>query len=617
MDAGYAGRSVQRGRWAATLMATPLMVTVVMVAAMIAAPSARAQQIAAPTEASRQLRSLFDRQWEYVQQTFPEWGTFRGDNRFGDRLTDVSAVARAAQDATTKRWLDEARRIERSPLSDTERVSLDLFISDHERRIALMPFAGYRSLSIGSNDGVQSALAGLLAVTPMNDRAQAEQLGRRLADVPKRMDDEIARLREGLRLGWVPPREVLDRALQQIDKQLAPALEDGPFYTPFKRLPASMPAAERSELQAGGRASVERDVLPAMRRLRTFIAEEYRPKAVANGALSSYPDGARVYELLVRNQTTTALSAREIHDIGLRELARIRAEMDAVMREVKFDGGFAKFIEFLNTDPRFAYTSADALMAHYRDIGKRLDAELPKLFAELPRAAWGVKAMPPHMDADRAEYYQRPAQDGSRAGFFFANALAWPRKRTWDAETLVAHEAVPGHHLQVARAIELRDLPEFRRNAFYTAYIEGWALYAEALGFELGLYTDPYNRFGHLQWQAFRAARLTVDTGIHAFGWSRERAIEFMVERTGVPPNFVVSEVDRYTSTPGQALAYMIGKLKLDELRARASQKLGAKFDLRRFHNMLLDQGALPLDVLERLADEWIAAQAARPGDAK
>ena len=216
------------------------------------------------------------------------------------------------------------------------------------------------------------------------------------------------------------------------------------------------------------------------------------------------------------------------------------------------------------------------------------------------------------MAADRAEYYERPATDGARAGFFVANARGYARKRTWEAETLVAHEAVPGHHLQTARAIELRNLPEFRRNAFVTAYGEGWALYAETLGFELGLYTDPHNRFGHLQWQAFRAARLVVDTGLHAFGWSRQRAIDFMVERTGVGRDFVTSEVDRYLSNPGQALAYMIGKLKFDELRDRAKTKLGVRFDIRRFHNMLLDQGALPLDVLERLADEWIAAEAAR-----
>lgn len=559
------------------------------------------------------LHTLFERQWEYVRQTFPEWGTFRGDHRLGDRLTDVSPAARAAQDATTKRWLDEARAIERGKLVPTDRVSLDLFITNHERSIALMPFAGYRSLSIGSNDGLQSDLAQLLSVTPMDSRAQAEQLLARLAAVPRRMDDEITHLREGLALGWVPPREVLDRALVQIDKQLTPALEDGPFFEPFKRLPAVVPEAERRALQAAGRAAVERDVLPAMRKLRAFIADEYRPKAAADGAMSSYPEGVRVYELLVREQTTTALAAREIHDIGLAELARLRGEMEAVMREVKFEGDFNKFAAFLDQDPRFRYASADALMAHYRDIGKRLDAELPRLFAELPRAAWGVRPMPPHMGTDRAEYYQQPAQDGTRAGVFFANALGFAHKRTWEAETLTAHEAVPGHHLQIARALELRGLPEFRRNGFFTAYIEGWALYAETLGFELGLYSDPYNRFGHLQWQAFRAARLVVDTGLHAFGWSRQRAIDYMVERTGVAREFVVSEVDRYLSNPGQALAYMIGKLKFDELRARARAKLGNKFDLRRFHNMLLDQGALPLDVLDRLADEWIAAEAARP----
>lgn len=558
---------------------------------------------------TRKLQSLFERHWAYVGKTFPEWATFRGDHRYGDRLADNSRAARDVRDADTRRWLAEARRIARGKLSPTDRVSLDLFIDNQERALEFVAFPGYRSMLIQSNDGLQSGLAQLLAVTPMQNATQARQLLKRLAAVPRRMDDDIAQLREGLRLGWVPPREVLDRALEQIDQQLAPALEDGPFYKPFNQLPASMPAAERTELQAAGRSAVERDVLPALRKLRAFIADEYRAKAAANGALSTYPDGKRVYELLVRNQTTTKLSAREIHDTGLRELTRIRGEMDAVMREVKFDGDFAQFIAFLDTDARFRYANAAALLTHYRDIGKRLDAEMPRLFAELPRAAWGVKAMPSHMDADRAEYYENAAQDGSRPGFFFANAKGWQRKRTWEAETLVAHEAVPGHHLQGARALELGKLPEFRRHAFYTAYGEGWALYAETLGFDAGLYTDPYSRFGHLQWQAFRAARLVVDTGIHAFGWSRERAIDFMVERTGVDRVFVTSEVDRYTSDPGQALAYMIGKLKFDELRDRAKKKLGAKFDLRHFHNMLLDQGALPLGVLEKVADEWIAAQ--------
>jgi uncharacterized protein (DUF885 family) len=578
---------------------------------MIATMAAATQAAPSATE-TRKLHGLFERHWAYVGKTFPEWGTFRGDHRYGDRLTDNSRAARDARDADTRRWLAEARRIARARLSATDRVSLDLFIDNQQRAIEFMAFPGYRSMLMNANDGLQSNLAQLLSVTPMQNTAQARQLLKRLAAMPRRMDDDIAQLREGLRLGWVPPREVLDRALEQIDKQLAPAIEDGPFYKPFTQLPASMPATGRAELQAAGRAAVERDVLPALRKLRAFVADEYRAKAVANGALSGYPDGKRAYELLVRDQTTTKLSAREIHDTGLRELTRIRGEMEAVMREVKFEGGFAQFIAFLDTDARFKYANAEALLTHYRDIGKRLDAEMPRLFAELPRAAWGVKAMPAHMGADRAEYYESAAQDGSRPGFFFANALGWQRKRTWEAETLVAHEAVPGHHLQGARALELGQLPEFRRHAFYTAYGEGWALYAETLGFDAGLYTDPYSRFGHLQWQAFRAARLVVDTGIHAFGWSRQRAIDFMVERTGVEREFVTSEVDRYTSDPGQALAYMIGKLKIDQLRDRAKIKLGARFDIRRFHNVLLDQGALPLDVLESVVDGWIATQTTR-----
>ena len=307
------------------------------------------------------------------------------------------------------------------------------------------------------------------------------------------------------------------------------------------------------------------------------------------------------------------MSAREIHAIGQRELLRIRAEMEAVMetlkREGKFNGDFAAFVAWLNSDPRFFHTSPEALLAGYRDIAKRLDAEMPKLFAELPRAPYGVQAMPAHL-GDRAEYYNGPALDGSRAGNFFANTFAWRTRPIWAMETLVAHEAVPGHHLQVARATELRSLPNFRRSGFgYTAFSEGWALYAETLGFDLGLYTEPTSHFGHLQWQAFRAARLVVDTGMHALGWSRQQSIDFMAERTGVNRNFVSAEVDRYTSQPGQALAYMIGKLKFDELRDRARAKLGARFDIRRFHNAALDQGSLPLSLLEQVVDAWIETE--------
>jgi uncharacterized protein (DUF885 family) len=370
-----------------------------------------------------------------------------------------------------------------------------------------------------------------------------------------------------------------------------------------------MDAATRSALQARAQQAVATQVVPALQKLRAFVADEYLPRASASGAMKDYADGARVYEMLVRQNTTTTLSAAEIHAIGQRELARLRAEMEAVQREVKFEGTFAQFVHHLNTDPRFYAKTADELLTGYREIAKRLDAEMPRLFAELPRAPYGVVAMPAHL-GDRAEYYQGPALDGSRAGFFFANVTALNGRPKWAMETLVAHEAAPGHHTQIARATELAGLPNFRRSGFgYTAYSEGWALYAETLGFDLGLYTDPYSRYGHLQWQAFRAARLVVDTGIHALGWNRQQAIAFMAERTGVNQAFVESEVDRYISQPGQALAYMIGKLKIDELRDKARARLGDKFDIRRFHNAVLDQGAVPLSVLEQLVDGWIASQ--------
>lgn len=311
----------------------------------------------------------------------------------------------------------------------------------------------------------------------------------------------------------------------------------------------------------------------------------------------------------MRQHTTTELTPQQIHAIGQGQLRRLRGEMEAAMRDSGFSGSFAAFVSYLNSDPKFFHASPEALLAGYRDIGKRIEPELPKLFAELPRMPWGVRPIPAHLGVGAPEYYEPPSLDGKRPGWFYANVLAWRTRPIWAMETLVAHEAVPGHHLQSARASELAALPAFRRAGGYTVYSEGWALYAETLGSQLGLYGDPHSRFGHLQWQAFRAARLVVDTGLHALGWTREQAIDFMVERTGVERDFVASEVDRYYSNPGQALAYMIGQLKIAELRDRAQARLGPSFDIRSFHNALLDQGAVPLPVLERIVDEWIAAR--------
>jgi uncharacterized protein (DUF885 family) len=569
-------------------------------------------QAAEPGEDTRRLHRLFDTQWEAQARRAPESATFRGDHRYNDRLSDVSAEAQAAQDAQAREWLAEAQAIRRDRLGATDRVSLDLFTDARRREVALQAFPGYRSLRLGALSGVQTQLAQLLQVVPMNSAAQARQLLARLAAYPRHMDQQIDSLRRGMALGYVGSRDVLDRVVAQLDAQLAPAIEAGPFWGPFQRLDAGIPAEERARLQAAGREAIATQVIPTLQKLRRFVVDDYRPRAPANGALSGYPEGAKLYDEVVRQQTTTRLSAAEVHAIGLRELKRLRAEMDAVRSEAGFEGDFDAFVKHLNTDPKFFHKSEQELLAGYRAIAKRIDAELPRLFTELPRTPYGVRSMPAHLGPDRAAYYDRPARDGTRAGYFNANTLGWARRPTWGMATLVAHETVPGHHLQIARNIELGNLPEFRRGgtAGYTAFVEGWATYAETLGLEIGLYDDPASRFGHLQGQAFRAARLVVDTGIHALGWSRRQAIDFMAAQTGVDRAYVTSEVDRYTSQPGQALAYMIGKLKIDELRDRARARLGERFDLRSFHNAVIDHGAVPLDVLDTLIEEWMAGQA-------
>ncbi|MBX3638195.1 MAG: DUF885 domain-containing protein [Rubrivivax sp.] len=581
-----------------------------LLAAMVGLAGLAGPAAAADDTAAKALHALFDRHWQWSAETFPEFATYRGDHRYGDRLSDVSPEAIAERDRRTAQFLAEARAIPADGLSATDRVSREMFMLSQQRFLEIAAFPAARGMSLRALGGPQTQLAELLQVSPVGNVQQVNQLLARLAAYPRRMDQEIALLRASAAAGWVPARDVLQRVLVQLDAQLADDPEKTPFWTPFRRLGSAIAADERTALQRAGREAIAAQVQPALRRLRALVADELLPRAPQDGSLTRYPGGDRWYALQVRLNTTTELTPQQIHDIGQRELARLRGEMEAVMRELKFEGGFDRFVQHLNTDPRFFHSSPQALLAGYREIAKRLDAEMPRLFAELPRAPYGVAEMPAHMGPNRAEYYNGPALDGSRAGFFFANTLAFRQRPIWGMETLVAHEAVPGHHLQIARATELRGLPNFRRSGFgYTAFSEGWALYAETLGFELGLYTDPYSRFGHLQWQAFRAARLVADTGIHALGWSRQQAVDFMVERTGVQREFVEGEIDRYTSQPGQALAYMIGKLKFDELRDRARAALGPRFDIRRFHNAVLDNGALPLSVLERVVDEWVAAQ--------
>jgi uncharacterized protein (DUF885 family) len=574
-------------------------------AAIAPASSTPAPPFDAPT--SQRLHAVFDDHWEALMRRYPEWATSVGDHRYGDRLYDASPDAEARDFDLARARLARAEAIAPEGLSSVDRVSREVLIHGLGSWLRQQPFVGFRSMSLGALGGFQSEFAELLADTPVETAAQVEQLFARIAAYPRRVEQELVKLRVGQALGWVPPKSVLDRVLVQLDAELAPAPEAGPFFVPFGKLGSEIPAADREAYRARAREAIATRVLPPLRRLRAFVADEYRPAAPPDGSLRNYPGGAAVYAERVQSATTTALTPAQIHAIGLRELARLRGEMEAAQRELGIPGDFAAFVARMNSDPKYVHADAESLLAGYRAIAKRIDPELPKLFAELPRAPYGVRPMAAHMSVDRAEYYDRPALDGSTPGWFNANANAYKTRPTWGMETLVAHEAVPGHHLQIARAGELGSLPRFRRGDGYNAYAEGWALYAETLGFQLGLYRDPASRYGHLQAQAHRAARLVVDTGLHADGWSRQQAIDFLVERAGTAPGYAASEVDRYLSWPGQALGYMIGQLKIIELRDRARAALGERFDIRRFHMVVLDQGSVPLTVLENAVDSWIA----------
>lgn len=597
--------------WALALAALAGCATAPPAAVPAVQPNTPAASAPARSAAATALHALFDASWDASMQRYPEWATYVGDNRWGDRLYDASPENEAAGYADLRQRLAAAQAIPRDALDAKDRISLDLFMHGQQEWLGMEPFAGYRHMSMGALDGFHTDLADLMKSSPVQTRAQAEQALARLAAWPRRVDQELLQLRQGLALGWVPPRPVIARVLAALDRQTATTGEQSPWFEPFTRLGSEIPADQQAALRQRALQAIDTQVLPAQRRLRDFVASDYAAAAPEAGNLGRYPGGAAVYAALVRSQTTTTLSPAQIHAIGLAQVARLRGEIDQVMKDMAWRGDFVSFVAHLNTDPKYFHTSPEALLAGYRDIGKRIDAELPKLFAELPRAPWGVRAMPAHVGPDAAENYHGPALDGSRPGWFNANAVGYKTRPIWGMETLTAHEAVPGHHLQSARAIELGELPRFRRSSWYVAYGEGWALYAETLGFEMGLYKDPASRFGHLQMQMLRATRLVVDTGLHDLNWPRQQAIDYMVAQTGLDNGFVSSEVDRYTSWPGQALGYMIGQLKIIELRDRARAALGDRFDIRRFHMVLLDQGAVPLTVLERQVDDWIAGAAA------
>jgi uncharacterized protein (DUF885 family) len=599
-------------------MMTARFRTVAAALFLAALTSAGAVSAAASAPApNKALHAFFDREFRLGLEESPEQGTLLGVPGYDGRVTDLSPPAIARRKAHVKAAIAELERFDPGKLSTQDRISRDVMLTSLREHAQENAFYGDLPFAAGGADswmvaspmfGVQSFYAYLARATPFRNARDYENYLKRLDALPAGIAQLIARMRVGMRTGWMPPREAMVRTPGMLDAFAGSDVTVSPLWRPFASFPPDVPADRGTQLAEAGRRALEQKVNPAFAQFKSFLQDEYLPASRNELGASSLPAGPAYYALRVREQTTTTLTPQEIHDIGKREVARIRGEMDKVIASTQFKGTFPEFLEFIRTDPQFFFKTPEARLAAYRDIGKRADAELPKLFAVLPRVPYGVRAMEA-FEGDNADHYSPPPLDGSRAGFFEANVNNLGKRPSHEMESTLLHEAVPGHHLQNARAIELEGLPLFRRSGWYVAYGEGWALYAESLGYEIGMYKDPYSRFGALSAEMLRACRLVIDTGIHAFGWTREQSIRYLAENSGVHPDFAAAEVDRYIVLPGQALGYKIGELKIKALRAKAREALGEKFDLRRFHNALLDDGPLPLTVLEARIDEWIAMQ--------
>jgi prolyl oligopeptidase len=560
--------------------------------------------------AARRLRALFESDWEETLREAPTFASHLGDPRYNDRWPDVSPEAIARRQTRRRERLRELRAIPVDELSTADRLDHRLFGRQLEVDIAGEPFQAHL-MPLDMRGGIQdeSSLADSLS---FDDVKAYDDWLRRIETFPVYLQQTIALLRAGIAAKIVQPQVVMRRVPAQIRRQIVDDPTASLFYKPFLSFPPTVPEGDRQRLTAAAQAAIRDRVVPAFREFLTFFEREYLPNCFDGIGAWRLPRGDDYYAYRAQSFTTTRLTPREIHDIGKQEVARLRAAMEEILREVKFTGDLQEFFAHLRQAPEFYYEQPDDLLTAYQAFCKRVDPQLPKLFKTLPRIPYGVEPIPEHMAPDTtAAYYRPPAADGSRAGTYFVNLYQPKSRPKYEIAALSLHEAVPGHHLQLALSTELVDVPNFRRFSDFTVYIEGWALYAESLGHELGVYDDPYVRLGALTYEMWRAVRLVVDTGIHSLKWSRDEAINYFRDNAAKSELDIVNEIDRYIGWPGQALAYKIGELKLQELRRRAKTELGDRFDLRAFHDVILSSGSVPLDVLEEQVTAWIASEAA------
>jgi uncharacterized protein (DUF885 family) len=558
------------------------------------------------------LLRLIDEQFEESMRRWPTWATERGDRRFDDQLADESPEARQQWIEHQRRRLAAAREIDSGKLTKANRTNLMLLRYELQKSLEEARFHA-EQIPISQMWGPQRNLPQLASGISFTSPKHFDDYITRLESVPAYLDQVIANMRSGLAAGRVLPRLVVEPAVQQTRVHAnASVRKDATLhamYPPFKKGQENSPAAQRA------RVAIAKRVIPAFAKLAEFLETEYIPKCRDSIAARDGIDGIAYYESRLRAHTTLQISADEIHQRGLAEVKRIRAEMEALLQkhDLPHKDDFAKFTDFLRTDPQFYFTDKNDLLDGYRVICKRIDAHMPRLFGKLPRLSYGVREMPRFIaPASPTAYYYSGSLKNGIPGPFIANTFRLDQRPKYEMVALTLHEAVPGHHHQIALAQELDGLPEWRTTLGYTAFGEGWALYAERLGTEMkGLYATPYDHFGRLSYEMWRAMRLVVDTGIHAKGWPRTRAIEYMLANSALTKQNVAKEVDRYIAWPGQATAYKIGEMLIRRMRAKAEKELGAKFDLRAFHDTVLEEGSIPLPLLEERLNAWIASVSA------
>ncbi|HUF66197.1 MAG TPA: DUF885 domain-containing protein [Gemmatimonadaceae bacterium] len=558
---------------------------------------------------SARFHVLLDAHWRFVMREFPTYATDLGWPGRNDRWADGSETALERRRAAQRQLLRAVESVSRDGLGTQDRVSYDLFRRGLEEEVE-----GYRFPSelmpVTQRGGPHSTITEVLSRAPARTVADYEDILQRMRRSPQVVEDDIAWMQKGLARGITPPRVTLRDLPTQVRNLIVDDPLTSPAFRTFNNFPAAVSEAERTRLRAAAVDAYTAQMRPALERLASFLADTYVPNAREALARSTLPDGEAWYAHNVRSFTTTAMTAAQIHQLGLSEVARIRVEMDSIIRTTGFQGDFPAFVNFLRTDPRFYHTDSASLVQEYRDISKRIDPGLVRLFGRLPRLPYGVTTIPSYMaPSQTTAYYMRGSAEARRPGYYYVNTYDLKSRPKWEMEALSLHEAVPGHHLQIALAQELEGLPRFRQFGDHTVFVEGWALYAESLGPDLEMYKDPYSKFGQLTYEIWRAIRLVLDTGIHSMGWTREQAIEYFAANSAKTELDIAQEVDRYIVWPGQALAYKIGELKIKELRRETERTLGARFDVRAFHDEVLRHGALPLDVLERNVREWIAVQ--------